>query len=155
MTTTAPAPAAVTAPAADSRGLALAHYAARAVLERVLARHGVTFQQQVTLRPVALAEAPVEREALVAQVVDALKVDATVVQDVIAELITKGLLATETSRVLLTDAGREFHTAVSSETAEISARVWADIPAEDLAAAGRVLALVTERADAELAAMPA
>lgn len=35
----------------------------------------------------------------------------------------------------------------------IGARVWGGIPAEDLAAAGRVLALVTERANAELAAL--
>ncbi|MFE2739040.1 MarR family transcriptional regulator, partial [Streptomyces sp. NPDC059349] len=34
-------------------------------------------------------------------------------------------------------------------------RIWGGIPAEDLAAAGRVLALVTERANAELAAMTA
>ncbi|SCF27262.1 hypothetical protein GA0115257_10944 [Streptomyces sp. LcepLS] len=31
-----------TTPAADARGLALAYYAARAVLEHFLARHGVT-----------------------------------------------------------------------------------------------------------------
>ncbi|MFE2738808.1 MarR family transcriptional regulator, partial [Streptomyces sp. NPDC059349] len=34
-------------------------------------------------------------------------------------------------------------------------RIWGGIPAEDLAAAGRVLALVTERANAELAALTA
>lgn len=33
------------APPADARALGLAHYAARGVLEQILARHGVTFQQ--------------------------------------------------------------------------------------------------------------
>lgn len=44
--------------------------------------------------------------------------------------------------------------AASAETAPITARIWGGIPTEDLAA-GRVLARVTERADAELAALTA
>lgn len=39
----------------------------------------------------------------------------------------------------------------SAESAGISARLCAGIPAEDLATAGRILTLVTERANAELA----
>jgi hypothetical protein len=49
----------------------------------------------------------------------------------------------------LTDAGRELHERTSAEIAPVSARLYAGIPAEDLAVAGRVLALITERADAE------
>jgi DNA-binding MarR family transcriptional regulator len=56
--------------------------------------------------------------------------------------------------VRITDAGRELFETTSAGTAPITARVYAGIPAEDLAAAGRVLSLVTERADAELAALP-
>ena len=52
-----------------------------------------------------------------------------------------------------TPDGRLF-TRSAAETAPISARIYAGIPAEDLAAAGRVLTLVTERANAELAALP-
>lgn len=36
-----------------------------------------------------------------------------------------------------------------------TARIWVGIPVKDLAAAGRVLALVTERVSAELAALTA
>jgi DNA-binding MarR family transcriptional regulator len=150
MTTTAP----TTAPTVDGRAIALAHYAGRAVLENILARRGATFQQQITLRPLA-AEGPVEREALVRQVAGNLKVDAVEIQVVVEELIAKGLAAAEASQVRITDTGREFYTEVSAETGQISARIYAGIPAEDLAAGGRVLALVTERANAELAAMPA
>ncbi|MFJ9537667.1 MarR family transcriptional regulator [Streptomyces sp. NPDC101225] len=152
MTSNTATTAAATAPTADARALGLAHYAARAVLERVLTRHGATFAQQVTLRLVAVAEAPFEREALVDQVAGSLKADTADVREVVGRLLARGLLAAEASQVRITEAGREFHAAVAGETAEISARVWGGIPAEDLAATGRVLALVTERANAELAA---
>jgi DNA-binding MarR family transcriptional regulator len=144
-----------TAPVADSRALGLAHYAARAVLESVLEGHGATFQQQVALRLVALAEQPVEREALVAQVVDSLKVDAADAHRVVDELGTKGLVTVDGTQVRITDAGRDLYATVTAETGRMSARIWGDIPAQDLAAAGRVLATVTERANAELAALSA
>lgn len=57
----------------------------------------------------------------------------------------------EASRLRLTDAGRELYESTTAETAEISARLYAGIPAEDLVIAGRVLTLVTERANAESA----
>ncbi|MFE6287196.1 MarR family winged helix-turn-helix transcriptional regulator [Streptomyces sp. NPDC057877] len=142
-----------TAPIADSRAIALTHYAARGVLESVLSRHDATFQQSVTLRVIAVAEGPIERDAAVGQVVQSLKTDAARIQGTVEELVSKGLCATEGAALRLTDAGREFYDTVTAETAEISARIWADIPAEDLAAAGRVLAVVTERANAELAAL--
>ncbi|MER6348681.1 MarR family winged helix-turn-helix transcriptional regulator [Streptomyces sp. NPDC001595] len=144
-----------TAAPADSRTTALAHYAARAVLETVLARHDLDFQQSVTLRPVAVAGTPVERAALVGEVVASLKADPAVVERTVDELAGKGLIEPEGSAVCVTDAGRALFTAVSAETGEVSARIYAGIPEEDLIATGRVLHLVTERADAELAALKA
>ncbi|MEV0174138.1 MarR family transcriptional regulator [Streptomyces sp. NPDC050803] len=144
-----------TAPNADARTLGLAHYAARGVLETVLARYGTTFQQMIALRVVATAEAPVERDEVVGYVVTSLKVEAEDAEAVVEELTTKGLITAEASRLRLTDAGRELFTESSTEQAEISARIWGDIPVEDLAAAGRVLSLVTERANKELAALSA
>ncbi|WP_328420387.1 MarR family transcriptional regulator [Streptomyces sp. NBC_00443] len=143
-----------TTPLLDPRVIALAHYASRALLERVLARHGATFQQSVTLRLVNVADGPVERDRLVDSVVGALKIDAAQAHSVVDELIVAQLLAPqEPSQVRITEAGRELYERTSAETAPISARVYAGIPTEDLAAAGRVLTLITERADAELAAM--
>lgn len=153
MTTTTPP---VAAPLVDPRVIALAHYAGRALLENVLARHGSTFQQSVTLRLVAVAEGPVGRDALVDSVVDALKIDAAEVHSVVDELIAAGLLAAqEPSTVRITDAGRERWASTSAATAPITARVYDGIPKEDLAVAGRVLTLITERANAEFAAMAA
>lgn len=144
-----------TAPAVDSRMIGLAHYAARAVLESVLAGYDLTFQEQITLRLVVVAEAPVAREAIVEQVVGSLKVDADSARSVIAGLTEKGLLDDGASELRVTDAGAALFAESGEEISKVAARIYADIPAEDLAAAGRVLTLVTERANAELAARTA
>lgn len=147
MTTTTP-------PLLNPRVTALAHYAARAVLERVLARHGVTFQQSVTLRLAAVADGPVEREHIVDGVVGSLKIDTVEASAVVDELVAAQLLTLEEpSLVRITEAGRELYDTTSAATAPLTARVYADIPEEDLAVAGRVLTLITERANAELAAL--
>ncbi|MEV6483105.1 MarR family transcriptional regulator [Streptomyces sp. NPDC051576] len=140
-----------TAPRLDPRVLGLAHYAARAVLESVLTRHGLAFQQQIVLRPVALADGPVDRDRLTEDTVAALKTDKQSVQGTIDGLITAELLGADATEVRITDAGRALYERVTKETSAASARIWGDIPEEDLLTAGRVLALVTERANAELA----
>ncbi|MDL5205235.1 MarR family transcriptional regulator [Streptomyces sp. ALI-76-A] len=146
---TTPAPG----PAVDGRVIGLAHYASRAVLESVLARHGLTFQQLVTLRLVSVAGAPVERDGLTGQVTESLKVDPAEARRTVDALIARELVAPEASRLRITDAGQAVYAGASAETAPVSARIYAGIPAADLATAGRVLALVTERANAELAAL--
>ncbi|MFF5304084.1 MarR family transcriptional regulator [Streptomyces sp. NPDC013161] len=140
-----------TTPPADARMLGLAHYAARAVLESVLTRHGLDFQQQITLRPVALAAGPLDRARLAADTVAALKADEDSVQGTIDGLIAAGLVATDSSEVRITDAGRALYERITKETSAASARIWGGIPEEDLLATGRVLTLVAERANAELA----
>ncbi|MFJ3305171.1 MarR family winged helix-turn-helix transcriptional regulator [Streptomyces sp. NPDC086549] len=140
-----------TAPIVDSRVIGLAHYAARAVLERVLAPYGVTFQQSVTLRLVAVADGPTGRDTLADGVVGAVKADASDAHGTIDELIAAGLLAEEEpAHIRITDAGRELYTKVSAETGAVAARIYDGISDEDRAVAGRVLTLVTERANAEL-----
>ncbi|MFH8449581.1 MarR family transcriptional regulator [Streptomyces fungicidicus] len=143
-----------TGPTADGRVIALAHYAGRALLEGVLARHGVTFHQNVTLRAVVAAGGSLGRDELVADVTGSLKTDASAVRGVMEELTAARLLEGDParpSRIRVTDAGRELYERAAAETAAISARLYAGVPAGDLAVAGRVLALITERANAELA----
>ncbi|WP_086729577.1 MarR family transcriptional regulator [Streptomyces carpinensis] len=142
-----------TAPPVNGRVIALAHYAGRALLEGVLARHGATFHQSVTLRAVVAAGGSIGPDELVGDVTGSLKTDESVVRGVIEELTATKLLEGDpaASRLRLTDAGRELYESTTTETAEISARLYAGIPAEDLAIAGRVLALITERANAQLA----
>ncbi|WP_328936525.1 MarR family transcriptional regulator [Streptomyces tauricus] len=158
-TTTGPATATglatAPAPVANARDLALAHYAARGVLEHVLARHGATFQQQVALRAAVTSDAPQTAEELVAQVQGSLKADPADIRTTLDELLAMRLLVVDGAHLRPTDAGRALLAAVGAETAPISARIWGGIPAEDLAAAGRVLTHVTERANAELAELTA
>ncbi|GAA1078222.1 MarR family transcriptional regulator [Kitasatospora arboriphila] len=142
-------------PPADARALGLAHYAARGVLENVLARHGCTFEQQVALRAAVTAEEPPTADGLLAQVGTSLKADPAVVRATLDDLLAGQLLVRDGEHLRPTEAGRALLTAVGAETAPITARIWGDIPADDLAAAGRVLALVAERANAELAALTA
>ncbi|ELS58538.1 winged helix DNA-binding protein [Streptomyces viridochromogenes] len=143
-----------TTPLLNPRVIALAHYAGRALLESVLARHGVTFHQSVTLRLAAVADGPLERDGLVDGVVGALKIDGAEAHSVVDGLISARLLAPqEPSQVRITDAGRELYDRTSAETAPITARIYAGIPTEDLAAAGRVLTLIAERANGELATL--
>ncbi|AKZ54686.1 hypothetical protein SAM23877_1637 [Streptomyces ambofaciens ATCC 23877] len=144
-----------TAPVADSRALALAHYAARGVLEHVLARHDITFQQHVTLRAAVTAAAPQTPQDLAGQVRESLKADPAGIRATVDELLAARLLVADGSHLRPTDSGRGLLAAVGAEVAPVSARIWGGIPAEDLAAAGRVLALVAERADAELAGLTA
>jgi DNA-binding MarR family transcriptional regulator len=151
MTTTA----STTAPMADARALGLAHYAARGVLEHVLARHGATFQQQIALRAAVTADAPRTPNDLVTEVRGSLKADPSHIRATLDELLAKQLLVADGAHLRPTDAGRELIAAVGAETAPITARIWGGIPAEDLTAAGRVLALVAARANAELAALAA
>ncbi|MDG4862405.1 MarR family winged helix-turn-helix transcriptional regulator [Streptomyces sp. T-3] len=143
-----------TAPTTNGRVIALAHYAARALLEGVLTRHGATFEQSVTLRAVVAAGGSTGIDALVGDVNDSLKADEPVVHGVIEELTAAKLLEgdpADASRIRLTAAGRELYESTSAESAEISGRLYEGIPDEDLAVAGRVLTLITRRANAELA----
>jgi DNA-binding MarR family transcriptional regulator len=142
-----------TATPVSPRLIALTHYASRALLENVLARHGATFNQSVTMRAVLAGGDSIGRDQLVSDVTGSLKTDASVVHGVIEELAAASLLETDpatTDRVRLTDAGRELFETTSAETAPISARVYGDIPAEELETAGRVLTLIMDRATAEL-----
>ncbi|WP_418961088.1 MarR family transcriptional regulator [Streptomyces tritici] len=144
----------MTTPASTLNGrvIALAHYASRALLEGVLHRHGATFQQSVTLRAVVAAGGTLGRDDLVRDVTGSLKAAPTEMHAVIDELTSAKLLEQDASLLRLTDAGRELHETTTTETARISARLYADIPQDDLAVAARVLGLLTDRANAELSA---
>lgn len=88
-----------------------------------------------------------------AQVQGFLKADPADIRATVDELLAKRLHVADGAHLHPTDAGREVIAAAGAEIAPVSARIWSGIPEEDLAATGRVLALVTERANAELAAL--
>jgi DNA-binding MarR family transcriptional regulator len=141
-------------PVVNSQLIGLTHYAARALLERVLARTGTTFTQSSVLRTLANSGGRLERASLAALVVDSLKiVDEQAIRSDIEELVARRVLdASAGDRVSLTDSGRELLESIQSAGGEIASRLYADLPREDLEAGGRVLTRILERANAELAA---
>ncbi|WP_406471122.1 MarR family winged helix-turn-helix transcriptional regulator [Streptomyces sp. NBC_01615] len=142
----------INTPPVGGQVIGLAHYASRALLESVLARSGTTFNQSVALRAVSDNGGTVERDWLVGRLTGALKIEEPAARATVDEMTARKLLEEPTAeRVSLTDSGRELFEGIRTAGNEIAARLYADIPAEDLATAGRVLTLVTERANAELA----
>ncbi|MEU6014208.1 hypothetical protein ABZ826_09135 [Streptomyces sp. NPDC047515] len=141
-------------PSVNGQIIGQAHYATRAVLERLLATTGTTFHQSVALNATADHGAAKERAGLVDRMTGTLKIDAEVAETVLAELAAAGLVEEvpgDTARIALTAAGRERQEAHRAGIAEITARLYGDLPTADLAAAGRVLTEVTARANAVLA----
>lgn len=144
-----------TTPTVNGQVIGQAHYATRAVLERLLARTGATtFHQSVALNVTADSGASLERGRLIARMTTTLKIDDSAALATIDELRASELLEPlpgDESRLRLTDAGQALNREIRAGVDEITAQLYNDIPADDLAAAGRVLTLITARANAELA----
>ncbi|WP_042381832.1 MarR family winged helix-turn-helix transcriptional regulator [Streptacidiphilus melanogenes] len=143
-----------TTPTLNGQVIGQAHLATRALLGPVLDRTGTTFDQSVVLN--ALSGGDDDRAQLVARLAGNLKTTDAAVADVVAGLAAAGLLEPapgDGSRLRLTDAGLTRNQEIRTAIDALTRRLYGDIPAEDLATAGRVLALVTARANAELAAL--
>ena len=92
----------------------------------------------------------IARDQLIDRITNARKVDAADVSAAIIELEDAAALVVTAGQVTLTDLGRASHSRVLARVEEITDYVF-DLPAEDLAAAGRVLATVSARANSVLA----
>lgn len=128
-------------------------HATRAVLDRLLARTGTTFHEWVALNQTAAAGGQLDAGALIARMVAGLKIDEPVAGRAVLDLTSVGLLEPgpdDAGPLSLTPAGHARFREISSEVREVTARLYGDIPTEDLAVAARVLTLITARADAEL-----
>ena len=125
-----------------------------AILDRLLEGTGVDEPQWVTLTIAVTSGGSVERDALASRVAGSLKLSDAQARARVDELAAAQLLESvdvDGSSVRVTDAGKQLHGRIRGAVVEITGRMWGDLPAEDLAAAGRVLATVLERANAELA----
>ena len=121
-----------------------------ALLGPILTEAGCTFQQWVILVLITAGGPAVGRAQLVARVIDARKFAAADVEAAIAKLTADGLLSSGPGTVGLTGAGQDLHRRVRARINEVTSGLF-DFPAEDLATAGRVLAIITDRANAFLA----
>ena len=125
-----------------------------AILGRLLAGTGLTEPLWVTLTLAVRSGGTADLTALVSAVADAVKVSDAEARARVDELAAARLLVVPGvagSPVRVTDAGSQLYTRIRSAVVETTERMWGDLPAEDLAAAGRVLTTVLERANAELA----
>ena len=124
-----------------------------ALLAPLLAEAEMTFLQWVVLSLTAAGGATspgIDRDQLIDRITNARKVDAADVSAAITELENAAALVTAGGQVTLTDLGRASFSRVRARVDEITDYVF-DLPAEDLAAAGRVLATVSARANSVLA----
>lgn len=139
-----------TYPPLSTQVIGTAESALGALLAPVLAEAGITFHQWVVLVVATASGGGADRGELIDRVADARKADPALVARAIDELRERGALAVAGEQVTVTDAGRAVHGAARARVAEITARLF-DFPAEDLATAGRVLAVITARANSVLA----
>ncbi len=125
-----------------------------AILGQLLARTGTTFNQWLVLTVTAASGSAVDRDQLIARIAGARKIDKHEVETSISELTAAGLvqqLPGDQPRVGLSETGQARYHQIRTDLEEVTARLFADFPPEDLATAGRVLSIITTRANAELA----
>ncbi|PYC65699.1 hypothetical protein C7C45_27880 [Micromonospora arborensis] len=146
-----------TTPTLNGQVIGQAHYATRALLDRAVAPLGLAFEQVIALN--VLADGAVERARLVHRLTTTLKIDEPAVHEVIAHLVDADLMRVDDGaaepQVRLTDAGHATQRRVGAAVADITTRLYGDIPTDEARVVAQVLTLVTQRANAELAALPA
>jgi hypothetical protein len=143
-----------TSPTLTPRILGQAEKAHQPALDRILAGTGLRMDTWAALTLTSNAGGTVDRDLLVAQITGAVKIDEAAALAAIAGLTATGLLRNlpgEPARIGFTDPGRTRYDQLRSAADEIVARVYADVPAEDLATAARVLIAITARLNAETA----
>lgn len=144
-------------PPLSTQVIGKAESALGALLTPVLAEAGLTFPQWLVLVLATAKGGTAGRDALVAAIADARKLDPAEVTAAIGALAATGDLeapgAPEAAgaQVSLTSRGRARHQRVRARLDEVTTAIF-DFPAGDLAVAGRVLGVITERANAVLAA---
>lgn len=143
-----------TTPTLNQQVIGQAEYATRAVLDRLLARMDTTFHQWVALNLTAVSGGTLSSAELIGRTTGALKIDESAVNATIAGLAASELLELlpgERPRVRLTEAGQARYQQIRAALNDLTQRLYGDLPAEDLVVAGRVLFVITARANAELA----
>ena len=142
-----------TDPTLSPRVIGQAEKTMNAILDRQLTGTGLTEPQWVILTLAVTGGGTTEPDKFTRMVADALKISETEAQARVGDMVTAQQLQItgEPPAVTATGAARQLHNRISAANAQIVQRLWGDLPAGDLAAAGRVLAIITERANAELA----
>jgi hypothetical protein len=146
-------------PSFNAQVLGQAEKTLNAILDRLLAGTGLNEAHWITLTLAVASGGTVPGDELTGRVAGALKVSEAEARARVTELAGRQLLQDgggDGAPVQVSDAGRQLYGRVRTGVTEITQRLWGDLPAEDLATAGRVLSIVTDRANADLSgAVPA
>jgi len=142
-----------TYPTFSPRVIGQAEKTLNAILGQQLAGTGLTEPQWVILTLAVTSGPAAGREAFTHLAAGALKISETQARALIGDLVAAQQLQItgEPPAVTVTGPARRLHSQIRAAVAGITQRLWGDLPAEDLATAGRVLAIITDRANAELA----
>jgi DNA-binding MarR family transcriptional regulator len=144
-----------TTPTFSAQLLGQTEKAANAILDRLLARPGLTEPQWVTLSLAVASGDTVEPDEFVNLVSGALKIGEAGARTLLADLADAHFVDVPDdghAPVKATDAGQQLYRQIRAQVSRITDRLWGDLPEEDLATAGRVLSTVLQRANAELSA---
>ena len=125
--------------------------ALNAILARELAGTGLDEARWIALTLTMQAGGDLARPDLAGRLAGALRVGDAEAEAQVDALAATRLVHADGARVRATEAGRELHTRIRTDVSAITRRLWGDVPAGDLEAAGRVLSDILVRADAELA----
>ena len=123
--------------------LGVAYFAVRKNLLDILDDYDLTFEQSLLLNYLSRGDAP--RADLVTSTAFNLKVPEAEVVQHLDTAIARGLVA---DGLTLTEEGVRVQAQITERTQPLTRRVFADIPAADLATTARVLATLTDRANA-------
>jgi len=128
-----------------------ASYAVRAVLDRVLERTGTGFRPWVAVNVLGSNGSQLDEGDLLARIVHGLKITEPEAREVLADVLDQGLAERSAATQLsLTPAGTTRFQQLTAAITQITERLYGGLPADELAAAHRMLTAVTARANAEL-----
>jgi hypothetical protein len=140
-------------PTLSTRVIGQAEKTLGAILNRQLAGSGLTEPQWVILTLAVTSGGTAGRDQFTRMVADALKISEADAWAIVGDMIRAQQLQItgEGATVTVPAAAQQLHNQIRTTITEITQRLWGDLPADDLATAGRVLAIITDRANAELA----
>ena len=148
--------AALHSPTLNGQDIGQAERATRAVLDRLLARTGTQFLGWVIINLLAAGGGALGEADLTGRITHGLKIGEDAAHAAAAELAWQGLISREPAagggtQVALTPAGMARFEQIKGGIGQVTQRLYGGLLESDLAIAHRVLATVTERANAELA----
>jgi len=141
-------------PALTGQAIGEAAKATNAVLETLLAEVRTSFLSWVALNVLTTAGPVMPQDALVQRMSGGLSIGAEPVLTTLDELEVARLVTRSDdadAAVELTADGLALHRRIRAGIDQITERLYGDLPRDDLASTGRILATVTQRANAVLA----